>query len=171
MVKVYTDKYGARYIKLANGQCRFVSKQTGGQCKCPNCNCKKCKCRKQKGGNGKMIRMNQLSIADINNMLNYTESHPEGAVSEYMNELLDPQFTESFDEAYPEDGVTEQWFRDHSDEGSFNAWRTAFLDMHSMDGNGSTHIDEMDEEEFEDDINFIRLVNVARGHPFEGFVE
>jgi hypothetical protein len=25
MVKVYTAKNGARYIKLANGQCRFVS--------------------------------------------------------------------------------------------------------------------------------------------------
>ena len=28
--KVYTAKNGARYIKLANGQCRFISKQQGG---------------------------------------------------------------------------------------------------------------------------------------------
>jgi len=30
--KVYTARNGARYIKLANGQCRFVSKQRGGGC-------------------------------------------------------------------------------------------------------------------------------------------
>ena len=28
--KVYTAKNGASYIKLANGQCRFISKQQGG---------------------------------------------------------------------------------------------------------------------------------------------
>ena len=28
--KVYTARNGARYIKLANGQCRFISKQRGG---------------------------------------------------------------------------------------------------------------------------------------------
>ena len=29
MVKVYTAKNGAKYIKLANGQCRFVSQKGG----------------------------------------------------------------------------------------------------------------------------------------------
>ena len=78
----------------------------------------------------------------------------------------------------PEDGLTEQWFIDHSDYDSFDAWRTAYLEAHTHDGNGSKHIDEMEArfyandeeaEEYEDEINFINIINVARGFPFERF--